>query len=765
MADRQTEPTESQAWAYNYEGLKADMDNLEERVNRLEHGVAHRKCSVCGEVFTRDHICPPSPVPVAGGRTEERVKMHYPGCGEIRDAGGQHIRDTSSCTCGGYYSEPSPEPAATPCDQSVAAGVECCGGPKCSTEDHKPTWAEPAAGSSDQEDLRAKLTDEESAYLMALVRAMPEDRDAITQRHNQLCEMRENVEAALDDEEAAHAETLSMLNARKEECDRLRDDHNTACKTVAAMHAAAVGEVRGLKVGVVEDVAEVRAQLLDAMKFHSHEMQNRVELEAKVVRLEDENNTLSNRLCETKSDIAQLTFALTNSESAYSSLRGNLERADADLTHYKDRLCVALAKLERAENVIECADCGTSIWAFAKNGRCGLCNIAAKTAGESVAAAPAKPDECEPEDHVEYGVGTTHAKPIGAGHVPGTPSIAELDEMVKNCKGAPEWIEDEPASPPAVEPEGLDLASFEGHTPGPWRRADKMGWSGIQFDRPQDEALALAAPALLERCRELEKDREKWIDACHKACFKLASELSEMEKQKDVWEGRARDYQLSLCNTEKRAIRAEASLTSQAAEYQQLVEEAESRANRLAAENERLRGELADEKTNREMGDECLGMVAQRLAAWGCHHGTHDNGATPPMMYDDWVSCVVTHNCDKVRAELAAELAASRADVEEARAIAKQCAQDREKAKRVIRSHAPAQTDEHGMTASDWKSVIRELIPQKLVVGHIPAGRDIKWDLWYAKHFDRGNGPQKPSALAALSAWWQAQTNKGGSQP
>ena len=39
---------------------------------------------------------------------------------------------------------------------------------------------------------------------------------------------------------------------------RLRADYTNACSTIAAMHAAAVGEVRGSTLGVVEDVATVR---------------------------------------------------------------------------------------------------------------------------------------------------------------------------------------------------------------------------------------------------------------------------------------------------------------------------------------------------------------------------------------------------------------------------------------------------------------------------------------------------------------------------
>jgi len=45
----------------------------------------------------------------------------------------------------------------------------------------------------------------------------------------------------------------------KAEVARLKDDYHGACKTVAAMHAAAVGAVQGAKRGVVEDVADLKS--------------------------------------------------------------------------------------------------------------------------------------------------------------------------------------------------------------------------------------------------------------------------------------------------------------------------------------------------------------------------------------------------------------------------------------------------------------------------------------------------------------------------
>ena len=40
---------------------------------------------------------------------------------------------------------------------------------------------------------------------------------------------------------------------------------------------------------------------------------------------------------------------------------------------------------------------------------------------------------------------------------------------------------------------------------------------------------------------------------------------------------------------------------------------------------------------------ECLEMIRDRLTEHGCCHG-HDGGkATPPMMYPEWINCVVAN--------------------------------------------------------------------------------------------------------------------------
>jgi hypothetical protein len=46
-------------------------------------------------------------------------------------------------------------------------------------------------------------------------------------------------------------------------------------------------------------------------------------------------------------------------------------------------------------------------------------------------------------------------------------------------------------------------------------------------------------------------------------------------------------------------------------------------------------------KSDLEMAGGCLNMVRDRLIAVGCCCKEPDHGATPPMMYDDWISCAV----------------------------------------------------------------------------------------------------------------------------
>lgn len=52
---------------------------------------------------------------------------------------------------------------------------------------------------------------------------------------------------------------IAERDSLRAEVERLNADYLNACKLVADMHAAAMGEMRGPKRGVVEDVADLRA--------------------------------------------------------------------------------------------------------------------------------------------------------------------------------------------------------------------------------------------------------------------------------------------------------------------------------------------------------------------------------------------------------------------------------------------------------------------------------------------------------------------------
>lgn len=52
-----------------------------------------------------------------------------------------------------------------------------------------------------------------------------------------------------------------VRDSLRAEANRFKGDHEDACKTIADMHAAAMGEVCGPNVGVVEDVAALRAKV------------------------------------------------------------------------------------------------------------------------------------------------------------------------------------------------------------------------------------------------------------------------------------------------------------------------------------------------------------------------------------------------------------------------------------------------------------------------------------------------------------------------
>lgn len=63
-------------------------------------------------------------------------------------------------------------------------------------------------------------------------------------------------------QDRALAMVIQENTARAEEAERWRKDYFGACGLVAKMHEAAVGEITGPVRGVVEDVADVRAELV-----------------------------------------------------------------------------------------------------------------------------------------------------------------------------------------------------------------------------------------------------------------------------------------------------------------------------------------------------------------------------------------------------------------------------------------------------------------------------------------------------------------------
>ena len=67
------------------------------------------------------------------------------------------------------------------------------------------------------------------------------------------------------------AVVVDAAEALADAIERYHRDYTGACQTIAEMHAAAVGAVTGPRIGVVEDVAAVRAEL-DALRAHVDEL-------------------------------------------------------------------------------------------------------------------------------------------------------------------------------------------------------------------------------------------------------------------------------------------------------------------------------------------------------------------------------------------------------------------------------------------------------------------------------------------------------------
>lgn len=88
-------------------------------------------------------------------------------------------------------------------------------------------------------------------------------KEEATSLHEMRCLLYEAGWDAVGKPEDALRRILGRLREAAREVDA---DYNRACQTVALMHAAAVGEVRGPTRGVVEDVEDLRARLARVTK-------------------------------------------------------------------------------------------------------------------------------------------------------------------------------------------------------------------------------------------------------------------------------------------------------------------------------------------------------------------------------------------------------------------------------------------------------------------------------------------------------------------
>lgn len=98
-----------------------------------------------------------------------------------------------------------------------------------------------------------------------------------------LYEDTKKLEQQLAASEQDRQDQIDLTIARAEEVKQLRQqlaeaqkEYGRACHLVAQMHAAAVGEVTAPKLGVVEDVAEVRQQL-DTAWEQAHRLAHKLE--------------------------------------------------------------------------------------------------------------------------------------------------------------------------------------------------------------------------------------------------------------------------------------------------------------------------------------------------------------------------------------------------------------------------------------------------------------------------------------------------------
>jgi chromosome segregation ATPase len=121
----------------------------------------------------------------------------------------------------------------------------------------------------------------------------------------------------------------------------LRDDHERACGLVAEMHAAAVGEVRGPTLGVVEDIAALRSRLAEAELNVAEVPTLCRRYEARLADLEAER-----ALLVTRAENAEA--ALVEAEQEYQdarTVRKQLEARLADTEQQRDDALALLTKI------------------------------------------------------------------------------------------------------------------------------------------------------------------------------------------------------------------------------------------------------------------------------------------------------------------------------------------------------------------------------------------------------------------------------------
>jgi len=69
-------------------------------------------------------------------------------------------------------------------------------------------------------------------------------------------------------------------------------------------------------------------------------------------------------------------------------------------------------------------------------------------------------------------------------------------------------------------------------------------------------------------------------------------------------------------------------------------------------EIKRLKQELTEAKFDSEMWQGCSEMVRETLIGLGCKCGAESHKATPPMLYPEWIHCVVKSRVDEYKSIL-----------------------------------------------------------------------------------------------------------------